>query len=375
MIQNVFLIGPGNIGRAFLSRVIEKDLEECKNHINPTRIVGIANSTGFIFSENGIPTETLTKISESQKLSKQIIESKGAKFSNLQELIQRAQRSSMRDVVFVDSTSLEEPMIEFHKSIIRNGFRIVTANKNPLSLCSIEDYYLLTQKKGFYEGKTTVMAGNGPWEFIDHKEKIAEPITHISGCINGTTVFTFGEFNKSDKPFSECFRLAHEKGYTEPNPQDDLNGVDPARKLTILARRAGYIVEYKDIKIEPFLQQALLVSPDSFWETLKEEDEQMNLRRQNARDQDCVLHHVAEMILDNNGNPKLSISLKEVSNKSPFAQLVGTKNCIIVETELYKGETAHEVRSPGAGIIISADSLREGVAELLPEGSIGLGHL
>ena len=100
----------------------------------------------------------------------------------------------------------------------------------------------------------------------------------------------------------------------------------------------------------------------------------MNLRRQYAREKNCVLHHVAEMTIDTKGKPILSVSLQEVSNKSPFAQLVDTKNCIIVETELYQGLKAHEVRSPGAGILISADSLREGVSEVLPEGSIGVGN-
>lgn len=373
MIQNVFLIGPGKIGRSFLQRVIEKDLPECKNHINPTNIIGVANSKGFVFSAKGIVTKDLKTLAESQDLARNFIEKNGEEYGTLQRLVDVAKKSKLKDIIFVDSTSLAEPMIDFHKSVIRNGFRIVTANKNPIALCSIEDYYLLTQKKGFYEGKTTVMAGNGPWEFIDHKEKISEPISRIWGCVNGTTVFTFNQFNSSDKSFSECFKIAYEAGYTEPNPQDDLNGVDPARKLVILARRSGYLVEYSDVDIDPFLDSALKASPENFWEELKKEDVQMEKRKQAARKKNCVLQHVVEMKFEpQDSEPKLSIKLMEVSLESPLATLPGTKNCVLVETALYKGENVHEVKSPGAGIMITADSLREGMAEILPEGSIAI---
>lgn len=373
MIQNVFLIGPGKIGRAFLQRVVEKDLPECKNHINPTNIIGVANSQGFVFCAQGISTKDLKTISHSQEKARDFIAKNGEPYQQFQRLIDVTKKSKLKDIIFVDSTSLTGDMIDFHKAVIRNGFRMVTANKNPLALCSIEDYYLLTQKKGFYEGKTTVMAGNGPWEFIDHKEKISEPISHIWGCVNGTTVFTFNQFNTSDKTFSECFRMAYEAGYTEPNPQDDLNGVDPARKLVILARRSGYLVEYSDVKIEPFLSHALEADPNNFWEELKKEDAAMEKRKKAAQEKNCVLQHVVEMTFSpKESKPHLLVKLKEVETGSPLAHLPGTKNCVLVETPLYSGNNVHEVKSPGAGIMITADSLREGIAEILPEGSIAI---
>lgn len=370
MIQNIFLIGPGNIGTAFLKRVMEKDLEQYNNHRNPSRVIGVANSNHHVFSPEGIHYEQLLQLSNTPEENKSYLEGFGKKHKNLNELFHMVQQSNLREVIFVDTTSLVEPMIDFHKTIIRNGFRIVTANKNPLALCSIENYYLLTQKKGFYEAKTTVMAGNAPWEFIDHKEKIVEPITHICGCINGTMAFTFLEFSKGEKKFSECFRLAHEKGYTEPNPQDDLNGVDSARKLTILTRRAGYLCEYSDVIIEPFLQDALSVSPEKFWKALEKEDEAMEKRRKSAEENGCTLQHIACMNVGEDNNPIMKIGLQEVDKEHPMARLKGTTNCILVETALYSGDNVHQVKSPGAGIEITADSLREGIAEVLPEGSL-----
>lgn len=128
---------------------------------------------------------------------------------------------------------------------------------------------------------------------------------------------------------------AKKLGYTEPNPWDDLNGLDVARKLLILARTAGYKLEMSDIEVEGFIDNKYAEVPsDQFLEAIKAEDASMATRYKEALARGNTLKYVASMqIVD--GKPKLKVGLQEVSKNSSIGSLQGTNNIAKIETKTY----------------------------------------
>jgi homoserine dehydrogenase len=160
------------------------------------------------------------------------------------------------EVTFVDLTSGKTDMLDFHKQVItQSNNALVTANKNPISLYSMEDFNMLLKKYGRYNANTTVMGGSGAFDFVNERaEMIDDKIHLIKGCFSGTLGYVLSEVEKGKK-FSQVVRAAKEAGYTEPNPWDDLNGLDVGRKILILARLSGNEIAFEDLKIEPLIDE------------------------------------------------------------------------------------------------------------------------
>src|SRR6185436_10408899 len=135
---------------------------------------------------------------------------------------------------------------------LRARFNVVLANKRPLtgSRREFEELRSAAEEGGrrlLHEA--TVGAG---LPIIDTYQKLVESgdrILRIEGCPSGTLGFLFGELGR-DRPFSEALRDAMKKGYTEPDPRDDLSGIDVARKALILGRLLGFQGELSRVKVE-----------------------------------------------------------------------------------------------------------------------------
>jgi len=161
---------------------------------------------------------------------------------------------------------------------------------------------------------------------------------------------------------------AKNKGYTEPHPRDDLNGLDVARKILILARTTGYKVDLSDIKVVPFVPKRYLKeeSVDCFIDSLKELDAVYKKKTLNAAKKGKVLRYVAELEIVNK-KPSLRISLKEVKKDSPLGVLKGTSNKIIIVSQTYPKNTPYIVEAPGAGLQVTAQNVRRDLlAQLFP---------
>ncbi len=145
-------------------------------------------------------------------------------------------------------------------------------------------------------------------------------------------------------------REAKERGYTEPDPRDDLSAMDAARKALILAREWGYDMHFEDMVIEPILPKACFEAPsvDAFFEILASFDDVMEKKRADAAALGGMLRYVA-VIEDG----KASLRLRVATERDPFLNLVGTDNMVVFTTDRYN-ELPLVVKGPGAGAAVTA---------------------
>jgi aspartokinase/homoserine dehydrogenase 1 len=155
---------------------------------------------------------------------------------------------------------------------------------------------------------------------------------------------------------------AGEKGYTEPDPRIDLNGVDVRRKLLILSRESGMTLESDAIEIKNILPDACQTAPsvDLFFEALEKSDDYFEKMITETNAKGNRLRMIAKLI-----DGKAEIALEEVDDSHPFYSLSGSDNMIVFTTERYK-ERPLVVRGPGAGAEVTAAGV---FAEIVTIGS------
>jgi aspartokinase/homoserine dehydrogenase 1 len=174
-------------------------------------------------------------------------------------------------------------------------------------------------------------------------------IMKIEAILSGTISFIFNNF-KGDANFHDVVKMAQDKGYTEPDPRDDLRGTDFMRKILILARDAGHKMEANEVQIENFLPKACLDAQtvDDFYVALKAEDKFFSNLKAKAEVDKKVLRYIGKL-----ENGKAAITLQMVDENHPFYTLSGSDNIISFTTDRYK-ERPLVVKGPGAGAEVTA---------------------
>ena len=173
-------------------------------------------------------------------------------------------------------------------------------------------------------------------------------ISKLEAVLSGTLNYIFNTLS-ADVPFSRAIQMAIEEGYSEPDPRFDLSGKDVFRKLVILAREAGYIVEQDDVKRNLFVPNKYFEgSLDDFWQNIHELDEEFEQKRQQLAAENKRLRFVAKM-----ENGICEVGLQEVDAHHPFYELEGSNNIIMITTERYH-EYPMIIKGYGAGADVTA---------------------
>lgn len=249
--------------------------------------------------------------------------------------------------ILVDTTSSDET-IPAILTVLKHGGYVVLANKKPLT----GEYALFNTLIHEYPGKvyyeTTV---GGALPVISTLQTLLESgdrIHTIEGVLSGTLSFICSEIDRGSR-YSETIAEARDRGYTEPDPRDDLSGSDVARKALILARMLGREIELSDIPVIPFFDESLrTVTIEEFMETLSKHDDHYTLKFKRAKDHNHVLRYVAAISMD-----AVSVSLKEVPVSSPLGKLTGPDNNIIFTSDRFQSSPL-VVSGPGAGVGVTA---------------------
>jgi aspartokinase/homoserine dehydrogenase 1 len=174
-------------------------------------------------------------------------------------------------------------------------------------------------------------------------------VLSIEAVLSGTLNFIFSSFTEGKK-FSDVVREAKAKGYTEPDPRDDLNGMDVARKILILSRETGLSMELADIKVENLVPEPCrgAMSAEEFLNCLAQYDETFEQLRRDAAAKGEKLRYMA--VLDHG---TVKIGLSSVGQSHPFYSLSGSDNIILLTTARYH-ERPMVIRGPGAGADVTA---------------------
>jgi len=201
-----------------------------------------------------------------------------------------------------------------------------------------------------YLGETTVGAGLPIIQTLRDLRQTGDRIIAIEGILSGTLAFLFNGYD-GGRPFSEIVREARSLGLTEPDPRDDLSGLDVARKLVILAREMGLEIELEQVAVESLVPETLAdCSVDEFLDGLAESDDAMLARLRDARERGEVLRHVARL---DGETGKAEVGLQAFPADHAFAHARLTDNIIQFTTRRYR-ENPLVVQGPGAGPAVTA---------------------
>ncbi|MEJ6981699.1 bifunctional aspartate kinase/homoserine dehydrogenase I [Pedobacter sp. P351] len=337
---NIFCLGTGNIGST-LFRQIEEHSEflQLQNGVM-INVVGISNSRQMVFNPGGIALNNW----------KNILEQEGEE-ADLASFVARMQEMNLPNAVFVDNTASLKP-IAVYEDVFRSNISVVTCNKigNSSSYSQYKNFKDLAFLHGvdfYYE--TNVGAGLPIVRTLKDLMISGDRVIRIEAILSGTISFIFNNF-KGDVTFHDIVKQAQEKGFTEPDPRDDLRGTDFMRKMLILARDAGYQLEPDEVEIESMLPEACInaTSVEEFYQELKNNNAFFENLKNEAAKGGKVLRYIG-MLEDG----KVSISLQMVDDSHPFYMLSGSDNIISFTTDRYK-ERPLVVKGPGAGAEVTA---------------------
>jgi homoserine dehydrogenase len=241
-----------------------------------------------------------------------------------------------------------------------SGAHVVLCNK--WALAEPQERYdrLMSAGTGRVLYETTVGAALPVIITLDRLLGSGDIVTVIEAAISGTLGFVCTEIEKGT-PFSEALEKAQSLGYTEPDPRDDLAGVDARRKALILARKLGMRLDMEDVVVESLVPQGLEdVTLDEFRRRLPEADAGYKERVEMAAARGTVLRFLAR--IDGDG---AKVSLQEVPKASIAGSLVGTESLFVFHTEMY-GDSPIAVRGRGAGAEITAAGVLADIVTLGP---------
>ena len=337
---HLFMIGVGLIGSTLLEQLKQQQMSIKERYNTNITVHGLANSRKMLIRSEGIPLSTWR-----EHLDMDGIQSDPSLF--LEKMI----ATDLANAIFIDNTASKE-IPTLYDVVLENNISIATSNK--VAASSPFEYYSklkdLAYKKGVhFQYETNVGAGLPIISSLRNLINSGDDILGIQAILSGSLSFIFNHFDGS-KPFSELVQEAKEKGFTEPDPREDLSGNDVVRKLVILARESGYQINMEDVAIKPILPDYLfdIDSVDEFMDKLKQEDNSFSKRIADAMYRKCKLRIVA------NWNPeKATVEVIEVDHTHPFYNLKGSDNIILIKTKRYF-DNPLIISGPGAGAAVTA---------------------
>ena len=333
------LFGPGNIGGTLLDQ-IGRESERLRREFDlDIRVRGIATSKKMLISEEGVDLSTW----------REQLRDYGIPY-NEEIFLSHIKASYYPHWVLVDATASADRAMQY-KSFIESGFHVITPNKKASSgpypyYLSLYEASQRTGKKFLYE--TTVGAGLPIITTLKDLRETGDIIEKVEGMVSGTLSWLFTNYDGT-VPFSELVRKARDMGFTEPDPRDDLSGMDVARKTVILARELGYKVEVDPNEIRNLVPPQLReCSKEEFLERMDEMDDEMLALYKEASAKGMKLRYVGTV-----DGGKCSVSLSSFPSDHPFSQAKGTDNVIEFTTARYHNQPL-VVQGPGAGPEVTA---------------------
>jgi len=339
-VLNIFLVGTGLIGNTLLAMVKDQFGKLAKENLLEVNVAGIANSKKMLFNEDGLELKNCVEVMKAE-----------GELMHMKAYVDRMTNLNLPNSIFVDCTSSEE-VTDFYETILHANISIVTPNKKANS-GPLEKYQRL-RSAAFQRGvkflfETNVGAGLPVINTLNDLLLSGDKVISIEGVLSGTLNFIFSNY-QTGKKFSEVVREAKAKGYTEPDPRDDLSGADVARKILIVSREAGLGLDLKDIAIQNLVPADCMgdITVDEFFRRLEKHDSTFENLLKEADAKGEKLRYKAVL-----KDGKVKVELGSVNQDHPFYALKGSDNIILITTERYH-ERPMVIRGPGAGATVTA---------------------
>ncbi len=337
---NIVHLGIGQVGRKLVEQILKRKSQIKDEYLLDLNYCGIFRSGAGFYKREGFSSSQLQKIL-------QALEKEKKDPSKIKKQIQKALETVPPPFVLVDTTASNETFPLISTALEKGGYTVVS-NKKPLSGRQRQfDVLQKIGRKRFYF-ETTVGAALPIIQTLKTLLDTGDEIIEIKGCFSGTLGFIFSELEKG-KLFSEAVLEAKQKGFTEPDPRDDLSGLDVARKALILARLTGKRLELSDIKLTSLYPKRMdKLSIEDFLKSVNELDSFYNERLKQAKKGHKTLRFVATV-----APSKCTVGLEEVEAGSDLGALHGPDNLIVFRTKRYFANPL-VIKGPGAGVEVTA---------------------
>jgi aspartokinase/homoserine dehydrogenase 1 len=336
---SIGLIGPGTVGRVLLAQIATQ-VERLRALNLDLRVRAIATSKRMLLEEGPIDLDRwVERLAEAGEPL------------DLERFAAHVQADYIPHSVIIDCTASAE-VGKSYAPWLERGIHIVTPNKKANS--GALPYYRALQEARRAAGthylyEATVGAGLPIIQTLRDLRETGDEITRIEGIFSGTLAYLFNVFDGRES-FSSIVRAAKAKGYTEPDPRDDLSGVDVARKLIILGREMGLTLELSDVRVEGLVPPALQkCGVDEFMARLPEFDATMAETLAEARSKNQVLRYVGRVDADG----QATVGLVRLDARHAFANIALTDNVVRFATRRYC-DNPLIVQGPGAGPEVTA---------------------
>ncbi|MEO8062022.1 MAG: bifunctional aspartate kinase/homoserine dehydrogenase I [Pseudomonadota bacterium] len=337
---SIGLIGPGAVGRVLLEQIAAESVRLREEFKLDLRLRGIMTSKKMLLAEQGIQMEGWKAALEASQTPADI-----AKFA------EHLHVDHLPHTVIIDCTA-DEAVAKHYAGWLAAGIHVVTPNKKANS-GPLEYYESLKEARrtgsSSYLYEATVGAGLPVISTLRDLRETGDKIASVEGIFSGTLAYLFNVYD-GKTPFSQIVRDAKAKGYTEPDPRDDLSGTDFVRKVIILGREMGLKLEMKDVQVESLIPAGLEKgTSDDFLDGLPKYDGEMKKRFDDAAARGKVLRYMGRLTADG----KATVGVAELDQTHAFANIALTDNVVRYATARYNTNPLI-VQGPGAGPEVTA---------------------
>ena len=343
---NLLVLGKGTVGAQLLAQIAQQGEFLLRAHGLRLKVVGIAASQRTVFDDAGLALDTW----------RDLFPGAGAQASpSLDESLERLRRLPVP--VLVDCTALDG-MDAVYATALGRGVHVVSANKKPLTVpWEARERLMASARRHFrgYRYETTVGASLPVIETLQDLVRTGDRVLLIEGSLSGTLGYLCNEVMKG-VPLSAAVETARSRGFTEPNPQDDLSGLDVARKALILVRELGVPMALEEIEVEPLAPADIIAeaSVEAFFARLREHDAEFSARVSDLREAGRVLRYLVRIDPGGAGvPPQVRVGPTVVDAAHPSTRLRGAESFVAFTTERYS-ESPLIVQGAGAGGAVTA---------------------
>jgi aspartokinase/homoserine dehydrogenase 1 len=337
---SIGLVGCGNVGGTFLDQLQRQSERLRKDFGLDLRVRGIARSKTMLLADRRIDLDNWRETVNGTKTA-----------MDFDAFASHVHADHLPHAVIIDCTA-DQAIADRYAAWLERGIHIVTPNKKAFS-GDLASYEALADsaKKGssHYLYETTVCAALPIIHTIRDLVDTGDRIRSLQGILSGTLAYLFNVYDGS-VPFSEILTKARESGYTEPDPRDDLSGMDVARKLTILARELGQSIEIGQFPVQNLIADDLRgLDVDDFMRELSRYDDEMLGLYKEAKNEGNTLRYVARLTEQG----EASVGLEKVAADASFSNISSTDNIVQFATDRYATNPL-VIQGPGAGPEVTA---------------------